>query len=106
MPIWARLVVAPVVAAGAFCLVYHFFFWFFWRFMFGEEVWPWPQWSLWILVVLPSIAALAAAVFLVFAKSDTRNVWIASGLGLASLFCLVLYAARVWKLIFELGFKP
>ena len=106
VPIWARLLTAPVLAIGSFCLVYHFIFWFLWRFLFGEEVWPWPQWSLWVLVVMPSLVALAAVVFAVFARMERRNTWIAGGIALLSLFGLISYAARVWKLMFHLGFKP
>ena len=106
VPIWARLVVAPVLAIGVFCLVYHFFFWFFWRFFFGEDVWPWPQWSLWLLVVTASAAALAVVAFALLAKPDKRNTWIAVGIVLLSLFGLIRYAAQVIKLMFQLGFKP
>ena len=45
VPIWARLATGGVVAVGAFCLAYHLVFWFLWRFLFGEEVWPWPAWD-------------------------------------------------------------
>jgi hypothetical protein len=106
VPIWIRLLAAPICAVGVFCLVYHFFFWFFWRFLFGEEVWPWPQWSLWVLVCMPSIAALAAAGVAVLARLEKRNTWIVGGIGLLSLFGLVRYAAEVWKVMFQLGFKP
>ena len=101
-----RLLVAAVAALGSFCLVYHLVFWFFWRFLFGEEVWPWPQWSLWILVVLPSATAFASAVFYLFAVQTKRNLWIAVGIGGLSLFGLVRYAAEVWKCLFHFGFKP
>lgn len=106
LPIWARLLTAPVLAIGSFCLVYHFIFWFLWRFLFGEEVWPWPQWSLWLLMMMPSIAALAAVVFALIARLERKQIWIAAGIGLLSLFGLIRYAAQVWKLIFHLGFKP
>jgi hypothetical protein len=106
MPVWARLAAAPVVAIGSFCLIYHFFFWFFWRFLFGEEVWPWPQWSLWVLVIIPGICAIAAAVFLCAVRATKRNTWIAVGVGALSLFGLIRYAAEVWKVMFQLGFKP
>jgi hypothetical protein len=106
IPIWVRLVTAPVFAAGTFCLVYHFFFWFLWRFLFGEDVWPWPQWSLWVLVVMPSLAALAVVVFALFAKLEKRDTLIAAGIGVLSIFGLFRYAAQVWKLMFQLGFMP
>ncbi len=103
---WMRAVAAVVVALGTFCLAYHLVFWFLWRFLFGEEVWPWPPWSLWILVVLPSIIALAAAVFLLFARLTRRNTWISVGIGALALFGLFRYVAEAWKLMFRLGFKP
>ena len=106
VPIWARLVTAPIFAIGSFCLVYHFVFWFLWRFLFGEEVWPWPQWSLWLLMLMPSLAAVAVVVFALIAKLDKKMVWVAAAVGLLSLFGLIRYAAQVWKLIFQLGFKP
>ena len=106
LPLWARLAATPVIAIGIFCLVYHFFFWFFWRFFFGEEVWPWPQWSLWLLVILPGLCAITTAVFLVLARSGTRHLWIAIGIAALSLFGLIRYAAEVWKVMFQLGFKP
>jgi hypothetical protein len=81
-------------------------FWFLWRFLFGEEVWPWPQWSLWLLVVLPGLAALASGVFFLFAGFTKRNLWIAGGFSVLSLFGLLRYAAEVWKCLFQLGFKP
>jgi hypothetical protein len=102
----ARAGIAIVAAIGSFCLVYHFVFWFLWRFLFGEDVWPWPQWSLWFLVVVPSLAALAAAVFLLLAKITRRNIWIAVGLCSLSLFGLLRYAGEVHKVLFQLGFRP
>ena len=106
IPFWARLATAPVIAVGTFCLLYHLVFWFLWRFLFGEEVWPWPTWSLWLLVVIPSIAALATAGFIFFAKAKKKHIWIAVGVGLLSLFGLIRYAAEVWKVMFQLGFRP
>ena len=106
IPIWARLIAAPVLAIGSFCLVYHFVFWFLWRFLFGEEVWPWPQWSLLLLMMVPSLAALAAVAFALIARLEKKVIWTAAGLGLLSLFGLIRYAPQVWKLIFQLGFKP
>ena len=106
LPIWVRLLTSVIASLGTFCLAYHLVFWFLWRFLFGEEVWPWPAWSLWILVVLPSIVALAAAVFLLFARLTQRNTWISIGIGALALFGLLRYAAEVWKLMFQLGFKP
>jgi len=101
-----RAMVAVLTALGAYCLAYHLVFWFMWRFLFGEEVWPWPQWSLWILVVLPGVVASAASVFLLFTRITKRNLWIAVGIGVISLFGLFRYAAEVWKVMFQLGFKP
>ena len=106
LPIWSRLIAAVVSLLGAFCLVYHLVFWFLWRFLFGEEVWPWPQWSLWFLVILPSLAALGSCVFLLFTKLTKRNLLIAGGIVTLSLFGLLRYAAEVWKCLFQLGFKP
>jgi len=106
VPIWARAAAALVSALGSFCLLYHLVFWFLWRFLFGEEVWPWPQWSLWLLVILPSFAALASAVFLFLAGVERRNVWIAVAVGALSLFGLLRYSGEVWKVMFQLGFKP
>jgi hypothetical protein len=106
VPIWGRLAIVPVFATGSFCLVYHFIFWFLWRFLFGEEVWPWPQWSLWLLMIIPSIAALAAVAFALIAKLEKKQIWMAVGIGLLSVFGLIRYAAQVWKLILQLGFKP
>jgi hypothetical protein len=100
------LAAAIVTALGSYCLVYHVVFWFLWRFLFGEEVWPWPQWSLWFLVVVPSASALAAAGFMIFAKVEKRTIWIAVAIGALSLFGLLRYAAEVWKVMFQLGFKP
>jgi hypothetical protein len=91
---------------GSFCLAYYLVFWFLWRFLFGEEVWPWPQWSLWLLVILPGLAALASCIFILFARFTTRNLWIAGGIAALSLFGLLQYAREVWKCLFRLGFKP
>jgi hypothetical protein len=55
---------------------------------------------------MPSIAALAAAGVAVLARLEKRNTWIVGGIGLLSLFGLVRYAAEVWKVMFQLGFKP
>ena len=106
VPIWARAATAFVAALGSFCLAYHLVFWFLWRFLFGEEVWPWPQWSLWILVILPSLAALAAAGFMILGRAEKRSLWIAVGIGVLSIFGLFRYAGEVWKVMFQLGFKP
>jgi len=106
VPIWARLSAATLAAIGSFCLAYHLVFWFLWRFLFGEEVWPWPQWSLWLLVMLPCIVALATMIFMVLAGVSKRNVWIAGGIGALAIFGLLRYAAEVWKVMFQLGFKP
>jgi hypothetical protein len=106
LPFWPRLVLAPVIALGVFSLTYHLVFWFFWRFLFGEEVWPWPQWSLWLLVGVPTVLAIAAALFVIVAKLDTRNVWTAVGIGLLALFGLLGYGTQVWNLMFKLGFVP
>jgi hypothetical protein len=106
VPIWARAAAAFVAALGSFCLFYHLVFWFLWRFLFGEDVWPWPQWSLWFLVILPTLTALASAVFMVIARFEKRSVWIAAVIGVLSIFGLIRYAGEVWKVMFQLGFKP
>jgi hypothetical protein len=100
------LITAVASLIGSFCLAYHLVFWFLWRFLFGEEVWPWPQWSLWLLVVLPGLVALASCVFLLFARVTKRNLWIAGGIVALALFGLLRYTAEVWKCLFQLGFKP
>jgi type VI protein secretion system component VasK len=106
LPIWARLASAPIIALGTFCLAYHLVFWFFWRFLFGEEVWPWPPWSVWLLVSVPAVLAIAATVFLIAAKVKTPNLWIALGIALLAVFGLLAYGTQVWKLMFKLGFAP
>ena len=106
VPAWIRVLTAVVAGLGSFCLAYHLVFWFLWRFLFGEEVWPWPQWSLWLLVILPTLIALASGVFLLFARFTKRNLWITGGIAVLSLFGLFRYAAEVWKCLFQLGFKP
>lgn len=106
VPIWVRLLAALVAALGTFSLTYHLVFWFLWRFLFGEEVWPWPQWSLWCLVMVPTVAALSSAIFLVLAKVERRPLWVAAGIVALSIFGLVRYASEVWKVMFQLGFKP
>ena len=103
---WIRAAAGATSALGVFCLSYHLLFYSFWRALFGEEVWPWPQWSLWLLVVLPGSVALASCVFLFFAKFTKRNLWIAGGITALSLFGLVRYGTEVWKCLFQLGFKP
>jgi hypothetical protein len=105
-PVWIRLIAAVGALLGSFCLAYHLVFWFLWRFLFGEEVWPWPQWSLWLLVILPGLAALASGVFLLFARLTKRNLWIAGGISVLSLFGLLRHVAEVWKCLFQLGFRP
>lgn len=106
VPVWVRLTAAAAAVLGSFCLAYHLVFWFLWRFLFAEDVWPWPQWSLWLLVILPGLAALASCVFLLFARFTKRNLWIAVGIGVLSLFGLLRYGGEVWKCLFQLGFKP
>jgi ABC-type branched-subunit amino acid transport system permease subunit len=106
VPSWIRAAAAVVVAAGAYCLTYHLVFYSLWRFLFGEEVWPWPQWSLWLLIILPGVVALTAAVFMLLAKLTTRNTWIAVAMMILALVGLVQYAAEVWKVMFRLGFRP
>ena len=106
VPAWIRAATAVVTVLGIYCLAYHMVFYCLWRFLFGEEVWPWPQWSLWLLVILPSVVALASAGFMIIAKVIRRNIWIAVCIGLLSLFGLFAYAAEVYKVIFQLGFKP
>ena len=106
VPAWTRALAAVVSALGSYCLIFHLVFYSLWRFLFGEDVWPWPQWSLWLLVIVPSVAALASAGFMILAKMEKRNVLIAVSVGALSLFGLVRYAAEAWKLMFQLGFKP
>jgi len=106
VPICTRAAAALVSALGSFCLVYHLAFWFLWRFLFGEEVWPWPQWSLWLLIILPSVVALATGGFMILAKVEKRSIWIAVTIGVLSLFGLIRYAGEVWKVMLQLGFKP
>jgi len=102
----ARVTAAVVVTIGVYCLAYHLVFYSLWRFLFGEDVWPWPPWSLWLLVALPAVPAVAAAAFVLAARLRPRNLWLAAGLGGLSLLGLLLYAAEVWKLIVRLGFHP
>ena len=106
VPAWIRVITAVVAVLGSFCLAYHLVFWFLWRFLFGEDVWPWPRWSLWVLVVLPTLMALASGVFLLLARVTKRHLWIAGGIALLSLFGLLRYAGEVWKCMFRLGFMP
>lgn len=102
----ARAIAALIAAVGVFCLAYHLIFYLLWRLLFGEEVWPWPQWSLLVLVILPAAAAIASGVFMLVAPFTRRHISIAAAIGGLSLIGLFGYAARVWKLIFELGFRP
>ena len=53
-----------------------------------------------------SPAILTAAVFLLLAKLTTRNAWIAAAITSLALVGLVQYAAEVWKVMFQLGFRP
>jgi len=106
IPAWMRVIAAAAAALGSYCLAYHLVFWFSWRFLFGEDVWPWPQWSLWLLVILSGLVALASGVFLLFARFTKRNLWIGGGITVLGLFGLLRYAAEVWKCLFQLGFKP
>ncbi len=101
-----RAAAAVTVALGLFCLAYHLLFYLMWRFLFGEEVWPWPLLSLVLLIALPAAAAVAGAIFTALARLTTRNVWIGGALAALSLLGLLAYAGRVWKLIFQLGFHP
>jgi hypothetical protein len=101
-----RVAAAAVAAVGIYCLAYQFVFYSLWRFLFGEEVWPWPPWSLWLLVILPAVAAVAAAAFVLAARLSPGNLWLAAGLGGLALLGLLRYAARVWKLVVQLGFHP
>lgn len=101
-----RVVAAVVCGAGTFCLTYHLTFYSLWRFFFGEEVWPWPQWSLILLVTLPAVAALTVCGFLIVAAPGGKNGWIAGIVGALSIFGLIRYASEVWKVMVELGFRP
>ncbi len=106
VPAWIRAAAAIGAALGIYCLAYHLVFYCLWRFLFGEDVWPWPTWSLWLLVILPACAALASAEFTILAKVERQNIRIAVGIGVLSLFGLLRYAAEVWKCLFQLGFRP
>jgi hypothetical protein len=101
-----RVAAAAVAAVGIYCLAYHSVFYSLWRFLFGEEVWPWPPWSLWVLVVLPAVAAVATAAFVLAARRSPRKLWLAAAIGALALLGLLGYGARVWKLIVQLGFHP
>jgi hypothetical protein len=102
----ARCAAAVVVGAGSFCLAYHLVFFSMWRFLFGEEVWPWPEWSLYLLIILPAMVATVAVVFILAAGINTKNLWIAATVGAISLLGLFGYAGEVWKVMIDLGFHP
>ncbi len=104
--VWVRAPAAVVAALGTYCLTYHLVFYSLWRFFFGEEVWPWPRWSLYILVGLPTILALVSGGFYILARVTKRAAWIAVGIGALSLFGLLRYAAEVFKVMIQLGFRP
>ena len=106
IPAWMRVIAAAVAALGSYCLAYHLVFWFLWRFLFGEEVWPWPRWSLYLLVALPGVVALGSAGFLLIAGVTKRNIWAAVVITALSLLGLFGYAGEVWKCMFQLGFRP
>lgn len=102
----ARTGAAMAAAAGIFCLAYRTIFFILWRFLFGEEVWPWPAWSLWVLVILPSVLGLAAALFMTMAPVRKAMVGAAAALLALAGLGLLGYAPQVWKLIVTLGFHP
>jgi hypothetical protein len=102
----ARCAAAVVVGAGSFCLAYHLVFFSMWRFLFGEEVWPWPEWSLYLLIILPAMVATVAVVFILAAGINKKNLWIAATVGAISLLGLFGYAGEVWKVMIDLGFHP
>lgn len=102
----ARAVAAVIAAIGTYCLAYHLLFYGFWRFLFGKEVWPWPLWGRWVLVLVPGACAVAAAAFFVTAELGRRNSWIAGLISALSVYGLLRYAGEVWKVMFELGFRP
>ena len=106
VPAWIRVAAAVVAALGAYCLTYHLVFYSLWRFLFGEEVWPWPRWSLYLLVAVPAVVALVSGGFLLIARVTKRNTWIAVAIGVLSLLGLFGYAAEVYKVMFQLGFRP
>jgi hypothetical protein len=102
----ARAIAAVVAAVGTFCLTYHLLFYGLWRFLFGKEVWPWPLWGRWVLVVIPALFAIASAVFFAAARLDRRNSWIAGVISALAVYGLLRYGGEVWKVLFELGFRP
>lgn len=102
----ARWTAAVVGGTGAFCLVYHLVFYLLWRFLFGEEVWPWPRWSLYFLVIVPAVSAVMTVAFYLGAGITRKNLWIAAAIGALSLFGLFGFAAEVWKVMVQLGFHP
>jgi hypothetical protein len=102
----SRIAAGLVCGLGTFCLVYHLTFYSLWRFLFGEEVWPWPQWSLVLLVAVPAVAALVACIFLLVAAPTTKHAWIAAVVASLSIFGLIRYTGEVWKVMIELGFRP
>ena len=101
-----RIGAAVVCGVGTFCLIYHLTFYSLWRFFFGEEVWPWPQWSLMLLIAVPAAAAFVVCGFLLVAAPSGKNGWIAGIVGALSIFGLIRYATEVWKVMIELGFRP
>jgi hypothetical protein len=102
----ARCLAALVAGLGTYCLAYHLVFFSLWRFLFGEEVWPWPRWSLYLLVFLPAILSVMAFVFLLVAGVNRKNLWIAAVVCGLSLLGLIGYAGEVWKVMIDLGFHP
>jgi hypothetical protein len=102
----ARCLAAVVAGVGTYCLAYHVVFFSLWRFLFGEEVWPWPEWSLYLLVILPAMVAVTAVVFFLVAGINRMNLLIAAVVCGLSLLGLFGYAGEVWKVMIKLGFHP
>ena len=58
------------------------------------------------LVAVPAVVALVSGGFLLIARVTKRNTWIAVAIGVLSLLGLFGYAAEVYKVMFQLGFRP
>jgi hypothetical protein len=97
---------AVVAGVGTYCLAYHVLFFSLWRFLFGEEVWPWPEGSLYLLVILPAMVAVTAVVFFLVSGINRKNLWIAAVVFGLSLLGLFGYAGEVWKVMIKLEFYP
>jgi len=101
-----RAILGAVTAPGIFCFCYHLLFYLFWRLLFGEEVWPWPQWSRILLLVAALAGGGAAAAFVAFAHLEGRRLYGAALLVLVSIYSLFAYTLEVKDCLFRLGFAP